>query len=888
LNGSLFCKQPFRLKGPAEFNSFKIILFSRIFSLGVTLLLLVLDNTLEGHTMVKNRKSRSVTEIYPFIVALLVFNLLFSSCSGGGGSSEASTPSGLTPEQIEQIDNASKNISDVIQSIGDASDPTILEKAKAGALEQSAVESAQIIDGQLVVKYKDAGVEVWVINPPLNNLLDDAAVLEDASINAETCKLASISTLTKAPAGTNQAVLINPLSEDLIFSEIIDNFSQIKTTLEQKGYKVTEYNGTNASLYNLRNLSQNSIIIMAGHGGPSRDKPSLGQYGVQTGQEWDKNAKDSAEWKEGIYFKMDIYWGKGCEVRQKTIKSYYAITGKFWEKYYSSSHFNNALFMACSCESYKDPSYRNALINVGISAYTGYDNSDDYSPRVAKNMISLMANGKTFKEAGDALPENYKTRIATNICEHKSVTANFCYGPDSGYSLTLGSNISGMVLYNGEGVASVPLTLSWYNDGKEMSCSVWTDSYGKYTFPVFANGTYTVIPRRSYKYSFDPPNRIVILNGSDITGEDFNVSTPLFAKAFPTNLSTSYHTVFLKSDGTLWAWGRNEYGELGDGNIGQDQLSPEKIGTSTDWVSISAGLYHTVAIKSGGTLWAWGSNYYGQLGVDSSREGRYSPVQIGNENNWVAVSAGSLHTMAIKSDGTLWAWGDNSHGQLGDSGIATSFQTTPEQIGTDTHWAFVSAGDLHNIAIKTDGTIWVWGNNFYGQLGDGTQTSQTYPKQICIGTKWIAISAGMSHTMAIKTDGTLWAWGSNYYGQLGDGNINTIIMTTPEQIGKDTSWIAVSAGAAHTMAIKINGTLWGWGYNNCGQLGDGSTTSSYSPVQIGFDTDWFEVVTGPSHTLALKTYGTLWAWGAYEFGALGDGGATTAYRTIPEQIGIIW
>jgi hypothetical protein len=197
--------------------------------------------------------------------------------------------------------------------------------------------------------------------------------------------------------------------------------------------------------------------------------------------------------------------------------------------------------------------------------------------------------------------------------------------------------------------------------------------------------------------------------------------------------------------------------------------------------------------------------------------------------NWSSVSAGNCwHTIAIKTDGTLWVWGDNFYGQLGLGDTTNRY--TPTKVGTDTNWAYVSAGCANTIAIKTDGTLWAWGWNYTGQLGLGDTTNRYTPTQVGSDTNWAYVSAGDSHTVAIKKDGTLWAWGDNFYGQLGLGD--TTDRYTPTLVGSDTNWAYVSAGLYHTIAIKTNGTLWAWGRNNFGQLGLGDTTNRYSPTLV--------------------------------------------------------
>ena len=352
---------------------------------------------------------------------------------------------------------------------------------------------------------------------------------------------------------------------------------------------------------------------------------------------------------------------------------------------------------------------------------------------------------------------------------------------------------------------------------------------------------------------------------------------PAAAGAMPNIAAGWALTVALKSDGTLWAWGYNDIGQLGDGTT-NTRSSPEQIGTDNKWVSVAAGYDHTAALKSDGTLWAWGWNYYGQLG-DGTTNSQSSPEQIGTDNKWVSVAPGYDHTVALKSDGTLWAWGYNGNGQLGD-GTANS-QSSPEQIGTDNKWVSVAAGFYHTAALKSDGTLWAWGYNGYGQLGDGTTNSRSSPEQIGTDNKWVSVAAGAYHTVALKSDGTLWAWGYNVYGQLGDGTTNS--RSSPEQIGIDNKWVSVAAGFYHTVALKSDDTLWAWGYNGYGELGDATTNGHSIPEQIGTDNKWVSVAAGTAHTVALKSDDTLWAWGWNYYGQLGDG--TTNSQNSPEQVG---
>ncbi|RXM49744.1 MULTISPECIES: T9SS type A sorting domain-containing protein [unclassified Chryseobacterium] len=337
------------------------------------------------------------------------------------------------------------------------------------------------------------------------------------------------------------------------------------------------------------------------------------------------------------------------------------------------------------------------------------------------------------------------------------------------------------------------------------------------------------------------------------------------------------NSVGLKNDGSLWTWGNNWYGQLGDGtNV--YKTSPVQIG-NTNWKSIisTPAEDYVMAIKSDNSLWGWGSNFMGIL-VSTTNENITSPTEIGNAANLKSVAPG-VHILTIRTDGTLWAKGNNTFGQLGD-GTITDQNYNYIQIGTDTNWKAVAVGVFHSIALKTDGTLWAWGFNATGQLGDGTTIWKKIPIQIGTDTNWKSISVGANHTLALKTDGTIWAWGYNSSGKLGDGT--SIDKLVPTQIGTASDWTSVFAAVNHSLAIKNNGTLWAWGDNMTAQLGDGTYLTKMTPIQIGTDSNWKSVVGGYNHTLALKTDGSLWSWGDNTSGQLGNG--TNAERIIPTAI----
>lgn len=337
----------------------------------------------------------------------------------------------------------------------------------------------------------------------------------------------------------------------------------------------------------------------------------------------------------------------------------------------------------------------------------------------------------------------------------------------------------------------------------------------------------------------------------------FSITSNQFAQCFQKVVAGELHFVAISQDGSLWAWGDNSYRQLGDGT-NTDRPTPVLI-SSANWAIASAGLAHTVAIKNDGTLWSWGSDSYSQLGNGLSGMAA-SPEQIGTDNDWKEVAAGERATVAIKNNGTLWTWGSNNNGYLGNN-AANSFESNiPVQVGTETNWNHISGTDSrHCLAIKTDGTLWAWGRNYNGQLGDGTEIDSYTPIQIGTDTDWKWIDAGSRNSFALKNDNTLWAWGFCNSGF----PLNTAV---PLQVGTDANWNKISVkkyeGRQYVLMTKTNGSLWAWGNDDFQQLGNGDGYVDYNaPTQIGSDTDWTDVSAGYNQSSAVKSDGTFWAWG---------------------------
>jgi len=282
-----------------------------------------------------------------------------------------------------------------------------------------------------------------------------------------------------------------------------------------------------------------------------------------------------------------------------------------------------------------------------------------------------------------------------------------------------------------------------------------------------------------------------------------------------------------------------------------NRSSPVQVGVATTWNLVSVGSYSVMATKTDGTLWLWGNNNAGQLGLNSQGINRSSPTQIGSATNWSLIDGGNATFVAIKTDGTLWIWGDNSQGQLGLNDVNVS-KSSPTQVGSGTDWSKINAGGNHILAIKTDGTLWAWGLNNAGQVGNNSVSNRSSPVQVGSSTTWSQINTGPGSTLSLstKTDGTLWSWGSNFTGQLGHGD--TVYRSSPTQVGVATTWSQISVGQRTVGTIKTDGTLWTWGSNVSGVLGNNSVVNRSSPVQVGSSTTWNLVNVG-SYSVIART-----------------------------------
>lgn len=315
------------------------------------------------------------------------------------------------------------------------------------------------------------------------------------------------------------------------------------------------------------------------------------------------------------------------------------------------------------------------------------------------------------------------------------------------------------------------------------------------------------------------------------------------------------HSRSIKKDGSLWSWGTNGAGQLGRGDVACSVSPVREFCSASDWCAVSTGPTGAfgLAIKTSGSLWGWGYNDFGQLGV-GDKTNRCSPIrEFCSAANWNMVANGSLHAAAIKTDGSLWSWGYGGQGRLG-TGSNTESLSPVREFCSATNWCQLSIGNERTFAVKTDGSMWAWGaGTVAGSIGDANILNRSSPVSLCAGsTDWCWVSGGSTHSLAVKKNGTLWSWGCNAGGILGIGNVANRCTPTQEFCGA-TNWCQVAAGHQHSLGLKTDGTLWVWGENFVGALGiAGSNSHRCSPVrEVCAFTNWQWVVAN-RHSLGLR------------------------------------
>jgi len=336
----------------------------------------------------------------------------------------------------------------------------------------------------------------------------------------------------------------------------------------------------------------------------------------------------------------------------------------------------------------------------------------------------------------------------------------------------------------------------------------------------------------------------------------------------------------------LFGWGKNTYyGQLGSGNTITTVSPVSVVGGFTDWIQATAGQKFSVAIRANGTAWAWGDPSNGQLGNGTSSVSRSSPVSVvGGFTDWIQVSSGEFHTVGLRAGGQVWGWGRSNYGQWGQGYTLTRSSPT-RTTGFWTDVSQIAAGSFHSLFLR-NGTLWAAGRGSSGEVGNNAANNNNLnPQQVAGGfTDWVNVSGGQMHSVAIRANGTAWCWGSNFRGQLGTNSVTST--SSPVSVaGGFTDWTQISAGGQHTVGLRANGTIWAWGYSNYGQLGNnlGSGNNRSSPASVvGGFTDWVTLGSVKYQSLAIRGNGTAWAWGRNSLGQLGNGDG--ADRSSPSSV----
>ena len=333
------------------------------------------------------------------------------------------------------------------------------------------------------------------------------------------------------------------------------------------------------------------------------------------------------------------------------------------------------------------------------------------------------------------------------------------------------------------------------------------------------------------------------------------------------------HSLALKTDGTVLSWGDDSRGQLGDDSNLEVKTSPVFVAGLTNVVAVAAGYEHSLALLDNGTVYAWGKDDYGQLGNGAPLLNQALKVQAQISGGVIAIAANSAYSLALTSGGQIISWGVNNGGQLGNAGTDTYYPSPGTVTGAQNNNVAIVAGAAHAMALQADGTVLTWGSNSFGQLGiSATTPQQTAPVQIPTLQNIVALSAGLQHSLALKSDGTLLAWGRDNEGQLGDSTA-LAQQSTPVAVQGASEITGIASGIFHNVALKADGTLLSWGDNRQKQLGNASTVTQPIPVSVSSATGIVAVSAGIYHSIALKADGTLLAWGWNADGQLGLGGS---------------
>ncbi len=523
-----------------------------------------------------------------------------------------------------------------------------------------------------------------------------------------------------------------------------------------------------------------------------------------------------------------------------------------------------------------------AVLNAVVLGTVGFNNAVNWSIISGSGTLLPMA-GSSITFTAPSLPVSSTTIIrATSVQDpNKSDKISLSIAASGVVAINISTNL--VNLREGDSTVLQGIVSGTSNTDQTLN---WTIEENGVSSLLNDNGSLSSNIGNTVSYTAPPSSFGKVVRVTATLPQDPSVTKTIFLGIHPNKQSIGAggnHSLAVKSNVGVLAWGRDSDGQLGDGLSTINRATPVTVSTATILVAVSAGANHSLALKSDGTMLAWGKDSDGQLGDGGTSTKQATPVAVLNATGIVAISAGGSHSLALRSDGTMLSWGSDVAGQLGDGGTTTN-QTTPVAVSNATGIVAISAGANHSLALKANGDVLAWGSDGFEQLGNvEITTNQSTPVAVSNATSVVAISAGSIHSLVLKSDGTLLSWGNDGSGQLGDGGTNTS-QTTPVAVFNATGIVAISAGANHSLALKDNGTMLAWGSDIGGQLGNDVTKVNKSiPVVVSSATGIVSISAGGNHSLALKSDGTMLAWGNDVAGQLGDN-ATLSIQAIPVSV----